>query len=119
MKRFGFGRTLLRDSALNCGVLLLNQNQRHYGHKKHYQAGPRDRAHHRGRHLARPRTERDGQQVYPVTICTMDKLIETMGKLSPLGPLENVFIAIGEELGDFLDKSIDRIFETIKKEDKR
>lgn len=49
----------------------------------------------------------------------MDKLIETMGKLSPLGPLENVFIAIGEELGDFLDKSIDRIFETIKKKDKR
>lgn len=44
----------------------------------------------------------------------MDKLIESMGKTSPLGPLESVFITIGEELGHFLDKTVDRIFETLE-----
>ena len=43
----------------------------------------------------------------------MNNLIESMGKMSPLGPLESAFITIGEELGHFLDKSIDRFFETL------
>lgn len=43
----------------------------------------------------------------------MKDIIESMGKMSPLGPLESIFITIGEELGHFLDKSIDRIFETL------
>lgn len=48
----------------------------------------------------------------------MKNIIEGMGKMSPLGPLESVFITIGEELGHFLDKSIDRIFETINSDKK-
>lgn len=48
----------------------------------------------------------------------MAKLIDAMGKMSPLGPLESVFVTIGEELGHFLDKSIDRIFDTFNYEKK-
>lgn len=43
----------------------------------------------------------------------MKDIIERMGKESPLGPLESVFVTIGEELGYFLDRTIDRIFETL------
>ena len=43
----------------------------------------------------------------------MEDIIESMGKMSPLRPLESVFITLGEELGHFLDKSIDRFFETL------
>lgn len=48
----------------------------------------------------------------------MKDIIESMGKMSPLGPLESIFITIGEELGHFLDKSIDRIFETLDNDKK-
>lgn len=48
----------------------------------------------------------------------MKDIIESMGKMSPLGPLESVFITIGEELGHFLDKSIDRFFETLNNDKK-
>ena len=37
-----------------------------------------------------------------------------MGTPSPLGPLEAVFVVVGEELGNFLNKSIDRIFDAIE-----
>ncbi len=40
---------------------------------------------------------------------------QTEGSL--LGPLEMVFVAIGEELGNFLDKSIDRLFEVVNKDE--
>ncbi|MBO6248818.1 MAG: hypothetical protein J6L98_02010 [Bacteroidales bacterium] len=42
----------------------------------------------------------------------------TKAEGSLLGPLEAVFVAIGEELGNFLDKSIDRLFEAINKDEK-
>ncbi len=42
----------------------------------------------------------------------------TKAEGSLLGPLEVVFVAIGEELGNFLDKSIDRLFEAINKDEK-
>ena len=48
----------------------------------------------------------------------MEDMIESMGKMSPLRPLESVFITLGEELGHFLDKSIDRIFETLSNDKK-
>ena len=48
----------------------------------------------------------------------MKDIIESMGKMSPLGPLESIFITIGEELGHFLDKSIDRIIETLDNDKK-
>ena len=48
----------------------------------------------------------------------MEDIIESMGKMSPLGPLKSVFITLGEELGHFLDKSIDRIFETLNSDNK-
>lgn len=44
----------------------------------------------------------------------MKKILENMGTPSPLGPLELVFVAVGEELGNFLNKSIDRIFDAIE-----
>ena len=43
----------------------------------------------------------------------MNEIIEKLGGSSPLGPLEVVCRTIGEELGNFLDRSIDRIFEAI------
>jgi len=48
----------------------------------------------------------------------MKDIIESMGKTSPLGPLESVFVTLGQELGSFLDKAIDRIFETLDNEKK-
>lgn len=48
----------------------------------------------------------------------MKDIIETMGKASPLGPYESVLVTIGEELGHFLDKSIDRVFETLNNDKK-
>ena len=44
----------------------------------------------------------------------MKKILENMGTPSPLGPLEAVFVVVGEELGNFLNKSIDRIFDAIE-----
>ena len=44
----------------------------------------------------------------------MKQMLENMGTPSPLGPLEAVFVVVGEELGNFLNKSIDRIFDAIE-----
>lgn len=39
----------------------------------------------------------------------MKEILEKIGSPSPLGPLEGVFVAVGQEFGDFLDKAIERI----------
>ena len=44
----------------------------------------------------------------------MKEILEKIGGHSPLGPLEGVFVAVGEELGNFLDKAIDRIFDAFE-----
>ena len=49
----------------------------------------------------------------------MKKIFETVSEFTPHEPLEALCRTLGEELGNWLDKAIDRLFLTIRQNEKR